>query len=93
MKKTLLLIISLFFTFHIASAQCDSPTFPGVNNISQNSAIIFWEDVTSTAEWRIEVSYNGVAGTQYNVTSNPYTLSDLPCGSDIMVTITSICSP
>ncbi|MFY7887013.1 MAG: hypothetical protein ACOVOV_19425, partial [Dolichospermum sp.] len=93
MKKTLLLIISLFFTFHIATAQCDSPTFPGVNNISQNAAIIFWEDVTSTTEWRIEVSYNGVTASQFNVTSNPYTLTDLPCGSDIMVTITSICSP
>jgi uncharacterized repeat protein (TIGR01451 family) len=92
MKKTLLLLISLFFTFHIASAQCDSPTFPGVNNISQNAANIFWEDVTSTAEWRIELSYNGVIASQFDVSSNPYSLTDLPCGSNVTVTITSICS-
>ena len=34
MKQTLLFLISFLFTTTLVSAQCQSPTFPGVNNIT-----------------------------------------------------------
>lgn len=92
MKKILLSLIPLLFTTFIAQAQCDSPTFPGVNTISQNSATIFWDDLP-TNSWNLDVSVNGVSYTNINVNTNPYVLNGLPCGSNITVTITSICGP
>lgn len=93
MKKTLLLFISLLFASNLVSAQCASPTFPGVNNITQDSAVIFWQDTATTSAWTIGVSLNGASVIQYYATSNPFVLTGLSCGSYITVEISSICSP
>lgn len=93
MRKTLLFFISLLFTTTLVSAQCASPTFPGVNNISQDSAVIFWQDSATTTAWNIDVSINGVSASQIYATTNPFVLTGLTCGTNITVTISSICSP
>ena len=93
MKQTLLFLISFFFTTTLVSAQCQSPTFPGVNNITDSSAVIFWQDVSTTTAWNIEISINGVSASQINATTNPFVLNGLACDSNITVTISSICTP
>ncbi|WP_445713086.1 DUF7619 domain-containing protein [Flavobacterium sp.] len=92
MKKILLSLIPLLFISYLTQAQCDSPTFPGVNNISQNSATIFWNDLP-TNSWNLDVSVNGVSYTNISVNSNPYVLNELPCGVNVTVMISSICAP
>lgn len=92
MKKILLSLIPLLFITFVTQAQCDSPTFPGVNTITENSATIFWQDSASNT-WNIAVSVNGVSYTNINVTTNPYVLTGLPCGVNVTVMITSVCGP
>ncbi len=92
MKKILLSLFLLLFASLTVTAQCDSPTFPGVNSISQNLATVFWQDV-ATNSWNLDISVNGVFYTNVFVNTNPYVLTGLPCGSNIAVTITSICGP
>lgn len=92
MKKILLSLIPLLFITFVTQAQCDSPTFPGVNTITENSATIFWQDSASNT-WNIAVSVNGVSYTNINVTTNPYMLTGLPCGVNVTVMITSVCGP
>lgn len=93
MKKILRLLVLIIFTTSLSYAQCESPTFPGVNNITQDSAVIFWQDVASTSEWKIDVSIDGVSTNPIYATSNPYVLTGLSCGTNITVVISSICSP
>ncbi|WP_445716375.1 T9SS type A sorting domain-containing protein [Flavobacterium sp.] len=92
MKKNLLSLFSLLFASLTVTAQCDSPTFPGVNSITQNAATVFWQDLP-TNSWNLDVSVDGVSYTNISVNANPYVITGLPCGSNITVIITSICGP
>lgn len=91
MKKSLLFLLSFLFTTLVASAQCDSPTFPGVNSITDTSAVVFWQDVSTTTAWDLGISVNGINFTQFYATVNPFVLTGLPCDSNVTVTISSVC--
>jgi len=68
------------FTF-TSYGSCPQPVNLGVNNITQTSADLFWNEIGTATQWNIEYGATGYtqgSGTMINLTTNnPYSLGGL----------------
>lgn len=72
---------------------CPAPTNLFASNITSTSAVLGWTETGTATEWEIKASMNGVNIIPSTfVSTNPYVLTGLQCGSTITYEIRSICS-
>ena len=72
---------------------CPTPTNVFATNITTTSADLGWVETGTATQWEIKASMNGVSVlAPTTVTTNPFTLTGLQCGSSITYEIRSNCS-
>ncbi len=76
---------------------CPSPTNLSVNNITSNSAQLYWFENGSATTWNIEYGLagftQGTGTTIYHTTTHPYNLTGLNSSTNYDFYVESICSP
>ena len=85
-------------SLELNSVDCNNPNCPTpinliASSITSNSAVLTWSETGTATEWEIKASLNGVSILAPTaITTIPFTLTGLQCGSSITYEIRSICS-
>lgn len=85
-----------FSTLNLISESCANPNCLGVtnievSNITETSASLSWTESGDATAWEISISAVGLNIIDYEATSNPFTIIDLPCNTNITCYVRSVC--
>jgi|GEM_PF-326412 len=80
----------------LATPPCNAPTNLQANNITDSSAVLFWQQTGNVSAWEIELVPAGLTPSGIpNITSgtNPFTIAGLNPNSDYDYYVRSFCNP
>lgn len=78
----------------IETPSCPNPTSFTASNITSTSVDLAWNSNGSENKWQIEfgqIGFNTGSGTTVEVTTNPFTLNNLPSNTELDIYLKAIC--